>query len=85
MRLQALVEAEALRTQNRQLGERIDRLVLDNDWYRRALGNRVHQDGNPRNRIGRATIVPCEARWHALGEIGFSSAAPVNGGIDVGS
>ncbi|SDI93940.1 hypothetical protein SAMN04487926_127132 [Paraburkholderia steynii] len=46
-RLQASAEADALRTQNRQLRERIDLLVLDNDHYRRALGNRASQDGTP--------------------------------------
>ncbi|SKD05590.1 hypothetical protein SAMN05445504_9540 [Burkholderia sp. CF099] len=45
-RLQALAEADALRTQNWQLRERVDQLVLDNDQYRRALGNRASQDGN---------------------------------------
>jgi predicted nucleic acid-binding Zn-ribbon protein len=42
VRLQAAAEADALRTQNRQFRERIDHLVLDNDQYRRALGNRAN-------------------------------------------
>ena len=46
-RLQALAEADALCTQNRQLRERVDQLVLDNDRYRRTLGNRASQDGKP--------------------------------------
>ena len=46
VRLQASAEADALRTQNRQLRERVDQLVLDNDQYRRALGNRVSHDVN---------------------------------------
>ncbi|OUL79498.1 hypothetical protein CA603_33360, partial [Paraburkholderia hospita] len=46
-RLQALAEADALRTQNRQLRERVDQLVLDNDRYRRTLRNRASQDGKP--------------------------------------
>ncbi|OUL68167.1 hypothetical protein CA601_51985, partial [Paraburkholderia hospita] len=46
-RLQASAEADALCTQNRQLRERVDQLVLDNDRYRRALGNRASQDGKP--------------------------------------
>jgi hypothetical protein len=33
-------EAEALRTQNRQLRERIDHLIVDNDRYRRAIASR---------------------------------------------
>ncbi|SIT37573.1 hypothetical protein BN2476_120046 [Paraburkholderia piptadeniae] len=41
MRLQAASEANALRTQNRQLRERIDHLLVDNDQYRRALANRA--------------------------------------------
>jgi hypothetical protein len=41
VRLQAASEANALRTQNRQLRERIDHLLVDNDQYRRALANRA--------------------------------------------
>jgi hypothetical protein len=37
VRLQASAEAEALRTQNRQLRERIDHLLVDNAQYRRTL------------------------------------------------
>ena len=40
VRLQASAEAEALRTQNRQLRERIDHLLVDNDQYRRTLSAR---------------------------------------------
>jgi hypothetical protein len=40
VRLQASAEAESLRTQNRQLRERIDHLLVDNDQYRRALVGR---------------------------------------------
>ena len=47
VRRQASAEADALRAQNRQLRERVDQLVLDNDRYRRALGNRASQDGKP--------------------------------------
>ncbi|SOE87060.1 hypothetical protein SAMN05446935_7617 [Burkholderia sp. YR290] len=39
-RLQTLAEADALRTQNRQLRERVDQLVLDNDRYRRTGDSR---------------------------------------------
>ncbi|MFP3557000.1 hypothetical protein SB861_40820 [Paraburkholderia sp. SIMBA_049] len=46
-RLQALAEADALRTQNRQLRGRVDQLVLDNDRYRRTPGNRASEDGKP--------------------------------------
>jgi hypothetical protein len=46
-RLQALAEADALRTQNRQLRERVDQLVLDNDRYRRTPGNRASDYGKP--------------------------------------
>jgi uncharacterized coiled-coil DUF342 family protein len=46
-RLQALAEADALRTQNRQLRERVDQLVLDNDRHRRTPGNRASEDGKP--------------------------------------
>ena len=34
--LQASAKADVLRTQHRQLRERIDRLIVDNDRYRRA-------------------------------------------------
>ena len=37
VRLQASAEADALRAQVRQLRERVDHLMLDNDQYRRAL------------------------------------------------
>ncbi|SIT45734.1 hypothetical protein BN2476_470137 [Paraburkholderia piptadeniae] len=37
------MSADALRTQNRQLRERIDYLLVDNDQYRRALANRGAQ------------------------------------------
>ena len=47
VRRHASAEANALRTQNRQLRERVDQLVLDNDRYRRTLGNRASQDGKP--------------------------------------
>ena len=40
VRLQASAEAEALRAQNRQLRERIDHLLVDNDRYRRTLAAR---------------------------------------------
>jgi hypothetical protein len=40
VRLQVSAEAEALRTQNRQLRERIDHLIVDNDQYRRAIASR---------------------------------------------
>ncbi|MFP3647274.1 hypothetical protein [Paraburkholderia sp. SIMBA_054] len=40
VRLQVSAEAEALRTQNRQLRERIDHLIVDNDRYRRAIAGR---------------------------------------------
>ncbi|BFG80445.1 hypothetical protein PTKU46_84790 [Paraburkholderia terrae] len=40
VRVQASAEAEALRTQNRQLRERIDRLIVDNDRYRRVVASR---------------------------------------------
>jgi hypothetical protein len=40
VRLQASAEADALRTQNRQLRERIDHLLVDNDQYRRTLAAR---------------------------------------------
>lgn len=44
VRLQATAEADALRAQVRQLRERVDHLMLDNDQYRRAL---VTQRGSP--------------------------------------
>ncbi|SDJ49024.1 hypothetical protein SAMN04487926_1559 [Paraburkholderia steynii] len=44
VRLQVFAEAEALRTQNQQLRERVDRLELDNDRYRRVLENRAHHN-----------------------------------------
>jgi len=47
VRQHASAEADSLRTQNRQLRERVDQLVLDNDRYRRTLGNRASQDGKP--------------------------------------
>jgi hypothetical protein len=50
VRQQASAEADALRTQNRQLRERIDHLLLDNDQYQRALGNHASQDGKPRSK-----------------------------------
>jgi protein subunit release factor A len=37
VRLQATAEADALRWQVKQLQERVDHLLLDNDQYRRAL------------------------------------------------
>jgi hypothetical protein len=37
VRLQSTVEADALRRQVKQLQERMDHLILDNDRYRRAL------------------------------------------------
>jgi hypothetical protein len=40
LRLQVSAEAEALRTQNRQLRERIGHLIVDNDRYRRAIARR---------------------------------------------
>jgi hypothetical protein len=40
VRLQASAEADALRAQNRQMRERIDHLLLDNDQYRRTLAAR---------------------------------------------
>ncbi|BEU28416.1 hypothetical protein [Paraburkholderia sp. 22B1P] len=40
LRPQVSAEAEALRTQNRQLRERIDHLIVDNDQYRRAIASR---------------------------------------------
>jgi len=46
-RLQALAEADALRMQNRQLRERVDQLVLDNDRYRRTPGTRASDYGKP--------------------------------------
>jgi hypothetical protein len=46
-RLQALAEADALRTQNRQLRERVDQLVLENDRYRRTPGTRAADYGKP--------------------------------------
>ncbi|BDC44794.1 hypothetical protein [Paraburkholderia terrae] len=39
-RVQASAEAEALRTQNRQLRERIDHLIVDNDRYWRVVASR---------------------------------------------
>ncbi|MEM5433733.1 hypothetical protein [Paraburkholderia diazotrophica] len=40
VRLQASAEADALRTQNQQLRECIDHLLVDNDRYRRTLAAR---------------------------------------------
>ncbi|MHB9841821.1 hypothetical protein Q8F57_044325 [Paraburkholderia terrae] len=40
VRVQASAEAEALRTQNLQLRERIDHLIVDNDRYQRAIASR---------------------------------------------
>jgi hypothetical protein len=36
VQMQVSAEAEALRTQNLQLRERIDHLIVDNDRYRRS-------------------------------------------------
>ena len=47
VRLQTSADVDALRTENRQLRERIDLLMLDNDQSRRALGNRASPDGKP--------------------------------------
>lgn len=46
VRQQAAGEADALRAQNRQLRERIDHLILDNDQYRRALTARSGSKGS---------------------------------------
>ena len=40
IRVQASADAEALRTQNRQLRERIDHLIFDNERYRRVIASR---------------------------------------------
>ncbi|BCZ85370.1 hypothetical protein PTKU64_90450 (plasmid) [Paraburkholderia terrae] len=40
VQMQVSAEAEALRTQNLQLRERIDHLIVDNDRYRRAIASR---------------------------------------------
>lgn len=45
VRQQAMTEADALRAQNRQLRERIDHLILDNDQYRRALASQPGRHG----------------------------------------
>lgn len=46
-RLQATAEADALRRHVKQLQERVDHLLLDNDQYRRALTKNPGRSGQP--------------------------------------
>ncbi|MFK4448502.1 hypothetical protein ABH944_008530 [Caballeronia udeis] len=47
VRLQATSEADALRRHVKQLQERVDHLILDNDQYRRALTKHPGRSGQP--------------------------------------
>ncbi|MFT4508963.1 hypothetical protein [Caballeronia sp. 15711] len=51
VRLQATAEADALRRHVKQLQERVDHLILDNDQYRRALSKHHGRRGQPGRKV----------------------------------